>query len=88
MAEVPEGGAELERVFGCASGGGVAVGDQPGEGLVPFFGLQSGAEFDDASMSTVPALPSEWGPRRAPRRSRRRRHVLLAVEGEAGLRRR
>ena len=48
MAEVPEGGTELERVLRRAPGRGLAVGDQAGEGLVPLLGLQGRAELDDA----------------------------------------
>src|SRR4029077_15493948 len=48
VAEVPEGGAELERVLRRAPGCGLAVGHQPGEGLMPFLGVQCRAEFNDA----------------------------------------
>ncbi len=48
MAEVPEGGAELERVAWCAPGCGLAVGDQAGEGLVQLLGAQGRAGLDDA----------------------------------------
>ena len=47
VAEVPEGGAELERVLRCAGRRGLAVGGQAGEGLVELLGLQCRAVLDD-----------------------------------------
>ena len=48
VPEVPEGGAELEDVPGRAPGRGGEVGDQAGEGLMPFLRAQGGTELDDA----------------------------------------
>src|SRR5215468_12686826 len=48
VAEVPEGGAELQRVLRRARGRGLAVGHEAGERLVPLLGVQRWAEFDDA----------------------------------------
>ena len=48
VAEMPEGGAELERVLRRAPRCGLAVSHQAGQRLVELLGVQCRAEFDDA----------------------------------------
>ena len=86
MAEVPEGGAELERVARRAPGRGLAVGGQAGEGLVPLLGAQRRAELDDAvDLGRSGVSLGVRDARRDDDRLARSGHELLAVEGEAGL---
>jgi hypothetical protein len=47
VAEVPEGGAELERVLRGTCACGLAVGSQTGGGFVELLGLKRRAAFDD-----------------------------------------
>ncbi len=85
MAEVPEGGAELERVARRAPGCGLAVGDQAGEGLMQLLGAQSRAQLDNA-LDLVRSGVS-LGVRHAggdDDRLARSGHMVLAVEGEVG----
>src|ERR1700735_4546668 len=48
VAEVPDGGAELQRVLRRASGSGFAFGREAGEGLEHLLGLERGTELDHA----------------------------------------
>ena len=85
MAEVPKGGAKLERVLGCASGRGVAVGDQAGEGFVELFGQQGGTELDRALDVGCAGVPFRVGyPGGDDDGIAGAGQVLLAVEGETG----
>jgi hypothetical protein len=82
---MPEGGTELERVLGCAPGRGLAVGDQAGEGLVQFLGVQRRAEFDyalDLAGSGVALRVGDAG--RDDDGFAGSGDVFLAVEGEVG----
>src|ERR1022692_5092849 len=86
VAEVPEGGAQLERVARRAPGRGPAVGGQAGDGLVEFPGVQRWPQLHDSldlggsGVSLGMAHPGRHDDRLA-----RPGHEFLAVEGEAGL---
>ena len=61
VAEVPEGGAELQGVLGRPPGGRPPVGHQAGQGLVELLGVEGRTELDHAGDLDVPRFPSEWG---------------------------
>jgi hypothetical protein len=85
VAEVPEGGAELERVARCAPGSGLAVGDHPGKGLMQFLSAQRRAKLDDALDLARPGV--SLGVRDTGRdddRLARSGDAFLPVEGEVG----
>jgi hypothetical protein len=85
VAEVPEGGTELERILGRAPGRGLAVGHQAGDSFVKLLGEQCRAQFDDAldlagsgvSLRVGDAGGDDDG-------LTRRGYAVLAVEGEVG----
>jgi hypothetical protein len=86
VAEVAEGGAELERVLGRVPGRGLAVGYQAGDSFVKLPGEQCRARFDDAldlggsgvSLGVGDAGGDGDGLTRC-------RYAVLAVEGAVGL---
>src|ERR1700683_1724607 len=85
MPEVPERGAELQRVFRRAPGRGLAVGDQAGQVLVELLCEQGRAEFDNALDLAWPGV--SLGVRDAgghDDRLARSGYAWLAVKGEVG----
>ena len=60
MAEMPEGGAELERVARRSPGRGPSVSGQVGDGLVELPGTQRRPELDDGLDLGGSGVPSEW----------------------------
>jgi hypothetical protein len=86
VAEVPEGGAELQRVARRAPGRGLAVGDQAGEGLVPLLGVQGRAELDDAvDLAWSGVSLGVRDARGDDDRLARSGHEFRTVKGEVGL---
>src|SRR5215467_9645121 len=85
MSEMPEGGAELERVQWCAPLRGLAVGHQPRQGLVPLLARQRRAELDDRlNLGRSLIALGVTDPGRHDDRLSRSGHAFLAVESEPG----
>ncbi len=85
VAEVPEGGAELERVPRRAPWGGLAVGHQTGDSFVKLLGEKRRAQLNNALDVGLPGVPLRVRDASGhDDRLTRSGHAFLAAQGEVG----